>query len=187
MGAPLTNSIFFTSPVDLGQAELINPSSVLHFSVERDDFPHSECRFRAQCSPLTDWSEWVDEVVSDPGHKLLLLGSSTIDAVMLSRNLNILRHGVSLKNLEHVLSCWSIDIHSFVWAWGESGLSLEDVVILSCLSLCRVNPLNPDGLSSADQHHVAELRRLGKLAQFGLWFMAQGICKDVTVYVEKTS
>ncbi|KAI8534883.1 hypothetical protein RHMOL_Rhmol10G0131500 [Rhododendron molle] len=131
--APLANPTFFTSPVHLRQAELINPSSVLRLRIERRDFPHSECHFGAQSSPPTDWPEWVDEVVSDSGRKQLL-----IDVVMLSRNLNILRHGVALKNLEHAFSRSSIDTHSFAWAWGESGLSLEDVVILTCLSLHRL-------------------------------------------------
>lgn len=59
---------------------------------------------------------------------------------------------------------WSIDTHSFAWAWGESGLSLEDVVILTRLSLRGVSLFDLSKLSLADKQDVAELRRLGKLA-----------------------
>lgn len=86
-----------------------------------------------------------------------------------------------------MFSRWSIDTHSFIWAWGESGLSLEDVVILTCLSLREVSPLNLDGLSPTDQQDVAELRRLGKLAQFGPRFTAQGVRKDSATNAKKTS
>ncbi|KAI8563880.1 hypothetical protein RHMOL_Rhmol03G0143700 [Rhododendron molle] len=82
----------------------------------------------------------------------------------MSRNLNIPRHGVGHKNLEHAFSHWSIDTHSFVWAWGESGLSLEDVAIPTCLSLHGVSPLDPDNLSSIDQRDVIELRRLEQIS-----------------------
>ncbi|KAI8573011.1 hypothetical protein RHMOL_Rhmol01G0245900 [Rhododendron molle] len=44
-GVPMADATFFTAPMDLGQAELINPSSVLRFRIERRDFPFVECRF----------------------------------------------------------------------------------------------------------------------------------------------
>ncbi|KAE9444999.1 hypothetical protein C3L33_23103, partial [Rhododendron williamsianum] len=86
---------------------------------------------------------------------------------MLSRSLNIPRQGAAIKNLEHACSRWSIDTHSFAWAWGESSLSLEDVVILTRLSLRGASVFDPDKFSRADWENIAELRRLGKLAQSG--------------------
>lgn len=61
-GATISNPTFFTAPAELGQAELVNPSSVLHLRIEHGDFPHSECRFGAQASPPTNWSEWVERL-----------------------------------------------------------------------------------------------------------------------------
>ncbi|KAE9446002.1 hypothetical protein C3L33_22095, partial [Rhododendron williamsianum] len=66
-------------------------------------------------------------------------------------------------------------MHSFAWALGESGLSLEDVVILTRLFLRGVTLLDPNNLSLADQQDIAELRRLGKLAQSGPRFTTQGV------------
>lgn len=134
-GAPISNPTFFTAPVDLGQAKLVNPSSILRLRIKRGDFPHSKCRFGALAFPPTDWPEWVDEIVGDLPRKQILLGNGTYDAMMLSRCLSIPRHGATIANLGHACSHWSIDTHSFAWAWGESGHSLEDMVILAPLSL----------------------------------------------------
>lgn len=179
-GSPLANPTFFTAPIELGRAELVNLSSVLRLRIERGDFPHSECRFGAQSFPPTDWLEWVYEVVSDPVRKQLLLATSTLDVMMLSWNLKIQRHGVAIKNMEHALSHWSIDTHSFAWGWGESGLSLEDVVILTRLSLRGVVPLDLDNLSTVNQQNAVELRRLAKLAQFD-----QGARKDAAANAKR--
>lgn len=106
------------------------------------------------------------------------MGSGTYNAVMLSRSLSIPRQGAAIKNLEHACSRWSVNTHSFAWAWGESGISLEDVVILTSLSLHGAGILDLANLSrvdqeSVDQENVAELRRLGKLAQSGPRFTAR--------------
>ncbi|KAE9445895.1 hypothetical protein C3L33_22217, partial [Rhododendron williamsianum] len=106
---------------------------------------------------------------------------------MLSRTLHIPRSRAANKNLNHACSHWSIDTHSFAWAWGESGLSLEDVVILTRLSLRGVTLLDLNNLSLADQHDVAELRRLSKQAQSGPRFTAQGVRKDTAANSTKTS
>lgn len=110
----------------------------------------------------------MHEIISEIPLKQILTVNGTYDAVMLSRSLNIPRQGAAIKNLNHACSCWSVDTHSFAWAWGESGLSLEDIVILTRLSLCGVTLLDLNNLSPADQRNVVELRRLGKLAQSGL-------------------
>ncbi|KAI8572930.1 hypothetical protein RHMOL_Rhmol01G0239200 [Rhododendron molle] len=59
--------------------------------------------------------------------------------------------------------------------------------ILTRLSLHGVSSLNLDNLSVVDQRDVTELRRLGKLAQWGPRFTAQGIRKDAAVNAKKTS
>ncbi|KAI8535890.1 hypothetical protein RHMOL_Rhmol10G0209900 [Rhododendron molle] len=88
-GAPVANPTFFTTPTDLGQAELVNPSSILHLRIERGDLPYTECRFGPQASPPIDWAEWVDEIVYDVPRKQILMGSGTYNAVMLSQSLDI--------------------------------------------------------------------------------------------------
>lgn len=115
------------------------------------------------------------------------MGIGTYDAVLLLQYLSIPRQGAAIKNLEHACSHWSIDTHSFAWAWGESGLSLEDVVILTRLSLRGASIMDLANLSREDQENVAELRRLGKLAQFGPIYTAQGVRKSAAANAKKTS
>ncbi|XP_058191445.1 uncharacterized protein LOC131308524 [Rhododendron vialii] len=115
------------------------------------------------------------------------MANGTYDVVMLSRSLNIPRQGAAIRNLNHECSRWSIDTHSFAWAWGESGFSLEDVVILTRLPLCGTALLDPTNLSTADQQDILELRQLGKKAQYGPIFTAQGVRKASAANTKKTS
>ncbi|KAI8535892.1 hypothetical protein RHMOL_Rhmol10G0210100 [Rhododendron molle] len=149
-GAPVANPTFFTAPTDLGHAELVNPSSILHLRIERGDLPYTKCHFGPQASPPIDWAEWVDEIVYDVPRKQILMGSGTYNAVMLSQSLGIPWQGAAIKNLEHACSRWSVNTHTFAWAWGESGLSLEDMVILTRLSLCSASILDLVHLSRED-------------------------------------
>ncbi|KAE9462378.1 hypothetical protein C3L33_05714, partial [Rhododendron williamsianum] len=104
---------------------------------------------------------------------------------MLSRRLSIPRSGAAVRNLEFACSCWSTDTHSFAWAWGESGLSLEDTFILTRLSLRGANVLDLTKLSREDRDDVESLRKLHKLAQNGPIFIAQGVRKAAAA--KKTS
>lgn len=64
---------------------------------------------------------------------------------------------------------------------------MEDVVILTRLSLRGVSLFDLNKLSLADKQDVAELRRLNKLAQSGPRFTTQGVRKDVAANAKKTS
>lgn len=75
----------------------------------------------------------------------------------------------------------------FAWAWGESGLSLEDVVILIRLPLRGAALFDPDKFSRVDQENIVELKRLRKLAQSGPRFTAQGVRKEAAGNAKKTS
>ncbi|KAE9445286.1 hypothetical protein C3L33_22816, partial [Rhododendron williamsianum] len=105
----------------------------------------------------------------------------------LSRRLSVPRQGAANKNLEFACSRWSIDTHSFAWAWGESRLSLEDVFILTRLSLCGGNIVDPAKLSLADREDVEALKALHKQAQNGPIFTAQGVRKAAPANAKKTS
>lgn len=54
-------------------------------------------------------------------------------ALNLSKTLVINR---SPLDLEFLISRWSIESHTFIAAWGEFGLTLEDVVVLAGLPVC---------------------------------------------------
>ncbi|KAE9444619.1 hypothetical protein C3L33_23483, partial [Rhododendron williamsianum] len=91
------------------------------------------------------------------------------------------------RNLEFACSRWSIDTHSFAWAWGESGLSLEDVSILTRLSLRGGNIVDLAKLSWEDRDDVEALRALHKQAQNGPIFTVQGVRKAAVANTKKTS
>ncbi|KAE9455761.1 hypothetical protein C3L33_12337, partial [Rhododendron williamsianum] len=95
--------------------------------------------------------------------------------------------GAAVRNLEFTCSRWNSDTHSFAWAWGESGLSLEDVHILTRLSLRGGNTLDFAKLSRADQDEVGALKAFHKHAQNGPIFTLQGVRKDFAANAKKTS
>lgn len=70
---------------------------------------------------------------------------------------------------------------------GESGLSLEDMFILTRMSLCGASILDLANLSREDRENVEGLKRLYRLAQNGPIFTAQGTCKAATANAKKTS
>ncbi|KAE9447462.1 hypothetical protein C3L33_20640, partial [Rhododendron williamsianum] len=104
-----------------------------------------------------------------------------------SRHLSIPRQGVANKNLEFAWSRWSTNTHSFAWAWGESGLSLEDVSILTRLSLRGGNIVDLAKFTREERDKVEALRTFHKQAQNGPIFTAQGVRKAATANAKKTS
>ncbi|KAE9444597.1 hypothetical protein C3L33_23505, partial [Rhododendron williamsianum] len=106
---------------------------------------------------------------------------------MLSRRLSIPRQGAANRNLEFTCSCWSTDTHSFAWSWGESGLSLEDVLILTHLSLHGGNIVDLAKLPREDRDDIETLRALHKQAQNGPIFTVQGVRKAAAANAKKTS
>ncbi|KAI8543018.1 hypothetical protein RHMOL_Rhmol08G0186300 [Rhododendron molle] len=115
------------------------------------------------------------------------MASGAYDAILLSRRLSIPRQGAAIKNLEFACSRWSVDTHSFAWAWGECGLSSEDAFILTRLPLRGANILDLAKLSREDRENVEGLKRLHRLAQNGPIFTAQGTHKPAAGNAKITS
>ncbi|KAF7134277.1 hypothetical protein RHSIM_Rhsim08G0137100 [Rhododendron simsii] len=88
----------------------------------------------------------------------LRVESLILEAVIISRDLALSRNDRSNENLEMVVSRWSVDTHTFVWAWGESGPSLEDAFTLMRLHPRGRRLLDLDNLSPDEAAVVQALR-----------------------------
>lgn len=157
-GAAVSDPLLIALEAPIESVDLVPPSSVLRLRVERWDFPHSETRFNVGCSPPTDWPTWVDNVLAVPVYRNILQRSLVLEAILISRDLTLLRNDRSIENLEMAVSRWSIDTHTSVWAWGESGPSLENT-----FGLMRLHPhgrrlLDLDNLSLDETANMQAFR-----------------------------
>lgn len=157
IGAALNDPLLIVREAPIESADLVLPSSVLRLQVERGDFPHSETRFNVGGSPPTDWAAWVDDVMEVPVYREILQRSFVLEAVLISRDLTLPRNDRSNENLEMAVSRWSVDTHTFEWAWGESGPTLEDTFALMRLHPRSLRLLDLDNLSSDETFDMQAL------------------------------
>lgn len=104
-----------------------------------------------------------------PSHRLARMGGRRLvycdilqrslipEAVLISRDLTFLHSDRSNENLEMAVSHWSVDTHTFVWSWGESGPSLEDTFTLMRLHPRNQRLLDLDNLSPDE---IADMQAL---------------------------
>ncbi|KAK9277971.1 hypothetical protein L1049_027528 [Liquidambar formosana] len=106
-------------------------SSLPRFCIERGDFLASSVQFGSHSQPSTGWKAWCDEMCGEESSSAKLQSAGILKAVKLSAILDVKR---DKQSLEFLLSRWSAETHTFVTAWGEFGITLEDVVVLTWLT-----------------------------------------------------
>ncbi|KAF7113508.1 hypothetical protein RHSIM_RhsimUnG0116700 [Rhododendron simsii] len=138
------------------EADLIPPSSVLRFRVERGDIPYCFVNYEAVSQAPAHWSNWVESVLSNPDFLHTLRASRALEPIRLSAELSIRKNNT---NLDLMISCWSKDTHTFVFPWGDGGPTLQDTAVLMRLSMRGSVALDPSSLSLADARLVERLRK----------------------------
>ncbi|KAE9444973.1 hypothetical protein C3L33_23129, partial [Rhododendron williamsianum] len=112
-------------------ADLIPPSSVLRFRVERGDIPCYFVNYEAVSQAPAHWGGWVESVLDDPASVHMLTASRVLEPVRLSAKLSIRRNN---NNIDFMVSRWSKDTHTFVFPWGDCGPTLQDTAVMMRLS-----------------------------------------------------
>ncbi|KAG5524136.1 hypothetical protein RHGRI_030958 [Rhododendron griersonianum] len=138
------------------EADLIPPSSVLRFRVERGDVPCCFINYEAISQAPAHWGDWVESVLEDPASVHALTASRVLEPVRLSAKLSIRRNN---NNIDFMVSRWSRDTHTFVFPWGDCGPTLQDTAVMMRLSTRGSVAFDPSNLSSADARLVDRLRR----------------------------
>ncbi|KAF7154654.1 hypothetical protein RHSIM_Rhsim01G0082600 [Rhododendron simsii] len=148
--------LFLTPEVTHDEADLIIPSSVLRFRVERGDIPYCFVNYVAVSQAPARWGDWVESVLSNTDFVHTLRASRALEPVRLSTELSIRKNNT---NLDLMISRWSKDTHTFVFPWGDGGPTLQDTAVLMRLSTSGSVALDPSDLSPADAKLVERLRR----------------------------
>ncbi|KAF7124018.1 hypothetical protein RHSIM_Rhsim12G0101900 [Rhododendron simsii] len=148
--------LFLTPEVTHDEADLIIPSSVLRFRVERGDIPYCFVNYEAVSQAPAHWGDWVESVLSNTDFVHTLWASRALKPVRLSTELSIRKNNT---NLDLMISRWSKDTHTFVFPWGDGGPTLQDTAVLMRLSTRGSVALDPSDLSPADAKLVERLRR----------------------------
>ncbi|KAG5553173.1 hypothetical protein RHGRI_011143 [Rhododendron griersonianum] len=138
------------------EADLIPPSSVLRFRVERGDVPNCFVNYEAVSQAPAHWGDWVESVLEDPASVHALTAARVLEPVRLSAKLSIRRNN---NNIDFMVSRWSRDTHTFVFPWGDCGPTLQDTAVMMRLSTRGSVAFDPSNLSSADARLVDRLRR----------------------------
>ncbi|KAG5552148.1 hypothetical protein RHGRI_010300 [Rhododendron griersonianum] len=138
------------------EADLIPPSSVLRFRVERGDIPCCFVNYEAVSQAPTHWGDWVESVLEDLASVHALTAARVLEPVRLSTKLSIRRNN---NNIDFMVSRWSRDTHTFVFPWGDCGPTLQDTAVMMRLSTRGSVAFDPSNLSSADARLVDRLRR----------------------------
>ncbi|KAF7153493.1 hypothetical protein RHSIM_Rhsim01G0166800 [Rhododendron simsii] len=148
--------LLLTPEVTHEEADLIIPSSVLRFRVERGDIPCCFVNYEAVSQAPAHWGDWVESVLSSPDFVHALRASRALEPVRLSTELSIRKNNT---NLDLMISRWSKDTHTFVFPWGDGGPTLQDTAVLMRLSTRGSVALDPSNLSPADARLVERLRK----------------------------
>ncbi|KAG5557745.1 hypothetical protein RHGRI_007862 [Rhododendron griersonianum] len=138
------------------EADLIPPSSVLRFRVERGDVLCCFINYEAVSQAPAHWGDWVESVLEDPASVHALTAARVLEPVRLSAKLSIRRNN---NNIDFMVSRWSRDTHTFVFPWGDCGPTLQDTAMMMRLSTRGSVAFDPSNLSSADARLVDRLRR----------------------------
>ncbi|KAG5564755.1 hypothetical protein RHGRI_000830 [Rhododendron griersonianum] len=137
------------------EADLIPPSSVLRFRVERGDIP-CFVNYEAVSQAPAHWGDWVESVLSSQDSVHALRASRALEPIRLSAELSIRKNNA---NVDLMVSRWSKDTHTFVFPCGDGGLTLQNMAVLMRLSTRGSVAFDPSNLSPVDARLVDRLRR----------------------------
>ncbi|KAE9447684.1 hypothetical protein C3L33_20418, partial [Rhododendron williamsianum] len=101
-------------------------------------------------------SDWVESILSNLDSVYTLMASRALKPIRLSTELSIRKNNA---NIDLMVSRWSTDTHTFVFAWGDGGPMFQDTAILMRLSMRGSVAFDPSNLSPTDARLVDQLRR----------------------------
>ncbi|KAF7132948.1 hypothetical protein RHSIM_Rhsim09G0080200 [Rhododendron simsii] len=154
------------------EADLIPPSSILRFRVERGDVPSCFVNYEAVSQAPVHWHDWVESVLSNLNLAHTLKASRALEPIRLPAQLNTRKNNA---NIDLLVSQWSKDTHTFVFLWGDDGPTLQDMVVLMQLSMRGSVAFDPLNLSSIDARLVDHLRRVyTEAGKYGSRFDREG-------------
>ena len=92
--------------------------------IQRKDVLAVPIKFDFQCLRASNWETWVDQELADETFCRLLEQAGVLQAILISRSLNMYRDTESLRQL---VRRWCPSTHTFFFAHGELTVTLEDV------------------------------------------------------------
>lgn len=113
------------------EVDLIPPSSVLRFRVERRDIPSCFINYEATSQAPVHWRDRVEVVLANPDSMQILRASRALEPIHLFAELCIRKNNT---NIDLMVSLWSKDTHTFVFTWGDGSPTLQDSAVLMQLS-----------------------------------------------------
>lgn len=139
-----------------GEGIWIHPRSVMRMRGESGEVCWFDVDFEAKSQTSLSFVEWATALMKDSVCSDAIISAGIGKALNLSKTLVVNR---SPLDLEFLISRWSVESHTFVAAWEEFELTLEDVVVLTGLPVFgEVQAINVADDSSAGLDVDGEIR-----------------------------
>ncbi|OMO51346.1 hypothetical protein CCACVL1_29837, partial [Corchorus capsularis] len=96
-------------------------------------------QFEHPARTQSPWTTWTGEVLRDTAFSNLLKKAGVIPSIVLSRHAYYTKDNMAV---EHLVRRWNKDTHTFIFAFGEVGVTLEDVINFTLLPIHGDNDLD---------------------------------------------
>lgn len=156
-GVDPNDTLLLAPEATLEDAELLTLASILRLRIERGDLLYSETHYGASCNSPADWPEWVDDVLNTPAYREIVVRLLTLEVVSVCRDLSMPRNNRAIQDIGFAISCWSVDTHTFVGAWGEIWAYAGGCVCSDALHSRGNRLFDPRALSAEERN---DMRRI---------------------------
>ena len=130
------------------------PEGTLRFRLERGDFPWSHVDFEAPGGSPAHFTAWNSHMQSSYANILTKLG---LQRAKWFGEFTISKNNAALPIL---VSRWNVTTHTFIAAWGEFTITLEDVCELLGLDAIGHEPYTDEALDAQETADRLELDRI---------------------------
>ncbi|OMO50226.1 hypothetical protein COLO4_38169 [Corchorus olitorius] len=120
-------------------AELPLPQGLNRACYGNGELLPAPLQFEHPARAQSAWATWTREVLEDVAFSDLLRNAGVLPSIILSRHAYYTKDNLAMK---HLVRLWHKDTHTFIFAFGEVGITLEDVINLTLLPLHGANDLD---------------------------------------------
>ncbi|OMO57350.1 hypothetical protein COLO4_35428 [Corchorus olitorius] len=124
---------------DAATATLSLPQSFIRARYGSGELLPTPLQFEHPARTQSPWTTWTEEVLRDTAFSNLLRKARVIPSIILSRHAYYTKDNMAV---EHLVRRWNRDTHTFIFAFGEVGVTLEDVINLTLLPIHGDNDLD---------------------------------------------
>ncbi|GKV46434.1 hypothetical protein SLEP1_g53418 [Rubroshorea leprosula] len=142
---------------DISAAWLPSPRNITRARLERRDLLPVPIHFAFSSGKMEDWSGWAKEMLFENGFVEILRAVGILKSVTVSQTLQI---SGNVECLYRLVRRWCTSTHTFILAFGEVIVTLEDVANLMLLPIVGEEDPRPIVLTSEERATLIALKKV---------------------------